>query len=428
MAARKNRPPVTLPLAFDALERSLDGETRSRLLDALPARASHRDRLVALRDSMRRHQFETGSDPVALGRIIGQLDKRTREEGFNVLHDWDGRADRLNADIIPVDVLNFLLDKPVASGSERLVLAVLLDYYFLYVLSLCALRAFDDGDSDVNFARLNSLLEALQGPDGSGHRFVADGETLVHVATSHFEAEENAYESLLKKVESLPSKRKVAIARAHAGILSSHLRFGFEATYGRDVGKLRDDNEADYPWLLFALRTLLDEWEAGDGADDVAREPLAESLLNGLTPDARAFIGKTPAFLSGWAKPAEDFRRRFEARREELVLAFERFVPEETGYSPLCLYFNFAHNVIKGLVVDALLEGRPWAVSLNDLLIGMPRDETRESSCRDAVKTLMRYAQASPDRIRGRDVPVIAYDLRRGRRAVSDALRLLRKP
>ena len=42
--------------------------------------------------------------------------------------------------------------------------------------------------------------------------------------------------------------------------MGSHLRFGFEATYGRDTVVMRDDNVADYPWLCFALATLMREY------------------------------------------------------------------------------------------------------------------------------------------------------------------------
>src|SRR5690349_12023403 len=39
---------------------------------------------------------------------IRELDRRTRAEGFHVLHDWDGKADHVNPDIIPIDVLNYV--------------------------------------------------------------------------------------------------------------------------------------------------------------------------------------------------------------------------------------------------------------------------------------------------------------------------------
>ena len=41
--------------------------------------------------------------------------------------------------------------------------------------------------------------------------------------------------------------------------MGGHLRFGFETTYGKDAVQMRDDNAADYPWLRYALITLLTE-------------------------------------------------------------------------------------------------------------------------------------------------------------------------
>src|SRR5437763_1625724 len=81
------------------------------------------------------------------------------------------------------------------------------------------------------------------------------------------------------------------IALAHAVSMGSHLRFGFEASYGRDTVVMRDDNVADYPWLCFALRTVTDEYArlVGEGASDEDKAPLAEAILNGLSADARAF-------------------------------------------------------------------------------------------------------------------------------------------
>ena len=51
----------------------------------------------------------------------------------------------------------------------------------------------DEGDADANFDRLQGLLEALQGPEGSGQLFVSNAETLVLIATSHFELSEAGY-------------------------------------------------------------------------------------------------------------------------------------------------------------------------------------------------------------------------------------------
>ena len=200
--------------------------------------------------------------------------------------------------------------------------------------------------------------------------------------------------------------------------MGCHLRFGFEATYGRDTIVMRNDNVADYPWLSFALSTLMDEYAAG-------RDPaVAEGLLNGLSPDALAFV-KTPPFAEAFA-----------AHREELVDRFEALRPSDGAYSPLSFFFNFSHNVVKGTVVDALLRGVPWTVSLNDLLTALPREPQPQTSTdqhRSAgaakvslATTLMGHARRNPDRIGGRLMPVIVYDPLAGRQAFAVAVRKLR--
>jgi hypothetical protein len=91
--------------------------------------------------------------------------------------------------------------------------------------------------------------------------------------------------------------------------------------------------------------------------------------------------------------------------------------PVDGAYSPLAFFFNFSHNVLKGTVVDALLRGRPWTVTFNDLLTGLPRDAELNAQRLDLATTLMGYARTNPNRIRGRLMPVIVYDPDAGRRA-----------
>ena len=135
--------------------------------------------------------------------------------------------------------------------------AILIDYYFLHLLSLLSVRLWDDGDPDANLDRLNRLLDQLQGPDGGGQQFTADAETLMLIATSHYERNEEAFVTLLGRVRSLNREHQAKIALGHAASLGCHLRFGFEATCGRDTVATRDDNVADYPWLCYALATLM---------------------------------------------------------------------------------------------------------------------------------------------------------------------------
>jgi hypothetical protein len=170
---------------------------------------------------------------------------------------------------------------------------------------------------------------------------------------------------------------------------------------------MRADNGADYPWLHFALNTLLDEYTAGD-------ETIAEALINGLCPDPASLLAN------------RGFADRFRPYCAELLELFEGFRPGERLYSPLALFFNFSHNVVKGLVVDAVLRARPWTVTLNDLLTARPPGPASSADTTDAAQTLMGHARRSPARIRGRLTPVIVYDPATGRHAFGVAIRRLR--
>jgi hypothetical protein len=351
-----------------------------------------------LRDLMRSH---------ALAPFVAEFDRRGRGEGFHALHDWDGISDRVNPEIIPVDVVDYCVRSGVDT-TRGPALAILLDYYFLHVLALMSLRVWDESGPDANLERLDHLVDLLQGEAGSGQLFVDHAATLLLLATAHFELEERGYHALLEKVRGLNADHRACVALDHAGTLGCHLRFGFEATYARDVLVMRRDNVADYPWLAFALDELLEEY---------ARRPdprTAEGLLNGLSPDAVAFA-RRPAF-----------EERFRTASAPLLEVFETLRPGEQAYSPLSLFFNFSHNVVKGTVIDALVTGEPWDVTLNDLLTALPAEAT--GGPRHSLATrLMGYARAQPDRIRGKPTPVIVYDPQAGRQAFGLTLRRLKE-
>jgi len=409
---------VTFGSACDLLETILRGDARARLLAG--------QRLKSLRDGFRSHSFPG----VSLQQVVHRLDSRTRDDGFHVLNDWDGKAERFLEETIPVEVASYAIEHCTTGNSERTVLAILLDYYFLYVLALLALRAWDEGDANGNLDRVSRLLDSLQGPSGSGQRFVDDSEKLILVAVSHFEPDVSAYDRLLEKVKSLNEAHRTNLALAHSAILASHLRFGFEATYGRDVLEMRKDNAPDYPWLLFAMGTLMGGYarmveEDFRGAE---RDRVVEGLLNGLTPDPRAFVGQPPPSLAALEQEAARFRGLFRKHRASLLEEFERHRPTEETYSPVAFFFNFPHNLLKGVVIDALLRGKPWEVSLNDLLTGIPRGGDKSESRTALARTMMGYARQSPDRIRGRLTPVIVYDPRAGRRAFTETMRRLGEP
>jgi hypothetical protein len=360
---------------------------------------------------------------------VQDYDTRTRREGLHAMHDWDGIADHVNPDMIAVDVLNYIVDNRGEDPTDPTVLAILLDYYFMYLLALLSLRLWDEGDADANLDRLGRLLDLLQGDGGSGQRFANDAATLILIATSHYELDERGYDLLLQRTRTLSDAHKTAIALGHAPCLGSHLRFGFEATYGRDTVNMRNDNIADYPWLCFSLSTLMREYvrmrEAG--AEAAACEPIVEALLNGLTPDARAFVGGAPSFLSPLEAELAEFRDGFRRYQSELLGAFEKFRPTPEAYSPMSFFFNFSHNVLKGTVVDALLASEPWRVTLNDLVTERPMAAPEPQSKEALARTLMAYARANPHKIRGRLTPVIVYDPQAGRQAFAVTMRKLKE-
>jgi hypothetical protein len=426
----------TFQAVCSLIEELLGGEARRALVAELAAAGDCRAALLRLRDSMQSHAWKIGPRRIALGRFVKALDALTRVEGFHVLNDWDGKADRVSENTIPVDVLDYLMAQRGSDAPNAASLAILLDYYLANVLALCALRIWDDGDADANLDRVNGLLRQLQDANGSGQRFADNAETLILIATSHFEVVEIGYEKLLARVRTLNRSHQTNIALGHAVSMGSHLRFGFEATYGRDTVVMRDDNVADYPWLCFALVTAMREYvrlreEHVEGAE---RDRVVEALVNGLSSDPRAFIGQAPASLSRAEADRSEFAELFLRHRGDLLPEFERYRPRDEAYSPLSFFFNFSHNVLKGTVVDALLRGKAWDISFNDLLTALPRVSPEPRSGdggrdkQELATTLMGYARRNPDRIRGKLMPVIVYDPATGREAFTAAMRKLREP
>ncbi len=412
------------------LEAVLDGDVRRSIVAEASDAGNLEPALLAMREGMRSNSWKLGSRPFDIARLVQKFDRKTRQNGFHVLHDWDGVADRVNDDTIPVDVLHYLIDKRGAESASRAALAVLLDYYFMHLLALLSLRIWDGGDADANLDRVGALLERLQGPNGSGQRFAADAETLLLIGTSHYELHERGYGGLLDRVRTLNRVHRLRIALGHAASMGSHLRFGFHATYGRDTVNMRNDNVADYPWLCYALATLMDEYvqlrQAAGHEPTINRLRLVEALFNGLSADVRAFIGAPPSSLAGCEVERVGVRDRLVALRDDLLSEFAAYRPQDGMYSPLCFFFNFSHNVVKGAVVDTLLTGKVWALALNDLLTSHSTDDASSAQKLALAETLMRYARDNPHHIRGRLRPVIVYDVAAGRESFTIAMRKLK--
>ncbi|MEY4637360.1 MAG: hypothetical protein RJA55_3158 [Acidobacteriota bacterium] len=423
---------ITFDQACNLVRSALRGSARQEIVADAARAANLGAALLRLRDSMRANEFKAAQAPVFLDRMIRTYDGRTRAEGFHVLHDWDGVSQQVNPDIIPIDVLHFLADQRGAEPATTIELAILLDYYFAHVLQLLTLRIWDDGDANRNLDLVDEMLAELQGPNGSGQQFAADAATLLLIGTSHYELNESGFATLLAKTRTLDERHQVKIALGHAAAMGCHLRFGFEAQCGRDTVALRDDNIADYPWLCFALAGVMREYDrAATGGGNLLGLPVAlleEALLNGLTPDARAFVGVPPASLHDSQGDRAQFLELYTRHKTALLAAFEKHRPAETAYSPLSFFFNFSHNVVKGTVVDALLWGEAWDLTLNDLFTGVPRPGVAEGAQQLLATTLMGYARSNPDRIRGRLMPVIVYDPQSGRRAFTIAMEKLAQP
>jgi hypothetical protein len=391
------------------LEMVLDGGLRRSCVDTLAeSSVTMGDALGQLRLAMRTHTWKGDGRRVVMVKTVQACDRLTQDEGFHALHDWDGIADHVNPEIIPVDVLDFVRRIRGGHRADSTTLAILVDYYFFHVLSLLALRAWDTDDPDRALGRVGTLTDLLQGEDGSGQPFVGDPETLLLLATSHFEPDERGYETLLNRVRDLSADRQLAVGLGHAACTGSHLRFGFQATYARNTEAMRKDNFADYPWLHFAADAVLREYEQRGGAK------MAEALFNSLTADTT------------WLLDSGPFSERLRGLFAQLLPAFQALEPGPQSYSPLSLFFNFSHNVLKGTVIDALLRGDAWTVSFNDLLTGPSGGRSATSSREALALTLMGYARRHPHRIRGQLMPVIVYDPVAGRVAHQSTLACLR--
>jgi hypothetical protein len=410
----------------DALEAVLVGPTRARALDVIGRGDGLDDGLHRLRRVMSSHGLE--GLPSDFERTVARLDRRTRQDGFRVLHAWNHTTHRFTDEIVPVLMIDFFLRAASRDTDVRTTLSILLDYYLLHLLALAAMRAWDTKDPGATLDRVTGLLGVLQGEDGSGHRFVADAETLLIYALSQFHPEEHAYDRVIDRVLLLSEAHQVAFARVSAAVLGAHLRWGFWLMYGRDVVRMRDDNVGDYPWLLNTVLTLMRAWvasvERGESAD--ARAPVTGSLLLGLAADPWAFAGRPPPALEPYRRAWNELRALLEEHGADVLDELEAHRPPKDGWAPLSLHFNFPHNALVAVVTLALLEGRPQALPLNALFEEGEREGAAESK-EGLSRTLMAFSRGSPDRLGYRGAMLVAYDPLSALRTFSMTVDTIRK-
>ena len=73
-----------------------------------------------------------------------------------------------------------------------------------------------------------------------------------------------------------------------------------------------------------------------------------EAMLNGLTPDPRAFIGQPPASLSACDVERPSLRILPDVSADLLGGNSSAIGRPADAYSPMSFFFNFSHNVLKG--------------------------------------------------------------------------------
>ena len=418
---------VTCDDACAVLETVLAGPARGEMLDWALEGRSFGTAVKRLRSSMKTHVLRPAAGPLSLRDMIFQLDSRTREEGLHVFHAWEFADHRFSKDNLPTLMLDHCSSFGPAVLKTRASLAILLDYYFLHVLALCAVRAWDGGDAIATLDRVTRLVGHLQGPWGSGQRFVENDETLLVLAVSHYHPEEQGYEGLIERVQRLTEAHQLRFTLIASAVLGSHLRWGLALMYKRDLGRLREDNVADYPWLLFCLVTLMREYARLNeaGIDGAVRENVVDALLNGLTPDPWAFVDEAPPALADHTAEHAELYGLLNRYREDLLAEFDRHRPKRGKFSPICFHTNFLPNTLVAVVTTALLQGSAHELPLDSLFVA---DWNGEPDVRGALaRTLADYAGSKGEQLRGRAAGLIVYDEGAGIRHVNMTIQARRK-
>jgi hypothetical protein len=418
--------PVRAAEALAVLRDALAGPVRRHIVarlteGSIEGQADAATALAGLRRCMRTHRWPVPSGTLDLRRVVDSLDGRTRREGLHVLYGWDFQAQRRPADIVPVLLTDYCERLGVAPGAARRTVAILVDQYFLSLLMLPTVRAWDDGAPEAVLDDVTALLALLNGPDGAGVPIVDDAESLLMLAVAYYHPEEAAYDAQLGRVRMVDAPHALRFAFPCAAIMASHLRWGLRFMYRSDIGTMRADNLVDYPWSLFALATLMREYErlATAAAPDGERLRVAAAVLDGLSPDPWAFDGKLPAFLAPCAAEHAGLREALHRHRDGLLRDFDACRPVGAAYSPLGFSCNFLSNAVVAGVVTAAGGGEATP-SLNTLFA--PGVEAAAFAER-----LMAFAGGSPERLGAGGAPLIVYDRRDAAHYHNVVMRALRE-
>ena len=342
--------------------------------------------LDRLRRAMRSHGFSADGSTRSLARVVQALNQRTTAEGFHVLESWDYVAHKFADDISPVLMLDRCAVGGGAGSDVDAVLSVLIDQYFVSVLGLLVVRAWDDDEPGWVFDDVTRLLGLVGDPS---HRFVTDAATLLMLAVSQYHPREEAYDVLIERVGTLDDEHLLQFALACAPVMGGHFRWGLRFMYGRDFGRLRDDNVVDYPWLLLAVRTLVEAYCRSDAA--TRRAAVADALLSGVSADPRAFTERAPRCFAGRERDQEFVRAVLCERRGELLNDFANHRPSPKAYSCLGFTVNFLCNAYVAMVATALKQQAPHP-SLDMLLRSDRIDGEPAGDLAPYAKSLMDYA------------------------------------
>jgi hypothetical protein len=403
----------TLHSAHAILESLLRGSFRKQFIDELLGTKEFSRAMNALRSSMKSHTFKSSSSSFSLGNVIKILDDRTKAEGFEVFHSWNHSDHTFSNDSTPVLMVDHFARMGLKDRDERSCFSLLLDVYFFHVLALCCIRSWDDDQPQENFDKITRLLGWLQGPSGSGHQFVGNAETLLVMAISQYHPIDQAYDALIARIWSLDSERKVRFSLISASVLGGHLRWGSRAMYSRDVVKMRADNEGDYPWLLYSLTTLMQEYVRlrESGVKNQDRQEIVKALLNGLTPDPWAFFQMPPpASLALYSEKHQILQQLLVTYAEELATEFTAARPRLKDYSSLAFHFNFPHNILNALLMVCLSEGSVQSLSLSDLLLGAVSGSPKNDELSEVALKLVLFASSSRDKVGPQGTKLIIYD------------------